>query len=231
MAVKQGLQKLTDSENKVSKLLKLKKVTDNDIKQLTKTELSRFNEIVNEQMKKATAIKRDEILKKVEDALSDDTKNDFWEYNNTRIMVAISSLMKEYGRMPSRSEIAQKADLSRTTIYKHLKEYTTHPLYIEQLQKMRILATDVISKVYQSAMTGDLGSQKLYLNVMGFLPNTQIQTQNNFIQVNNTILTQETIRHLNPEQLLIIESILKTIILQPEAMTSDETKQEAEKQL
>ena len=230
MAVKQGLQKLTDSENKVSKLLKLKKVTDNDIKQLTKTELSRFNEIVNEQMKKATAIKRDEILKKVEDALSDDTKNDFWEYNNTRIMVAISSLMKEYGRMPSRSEIAQKADLSRTTIYKHLKEYTTHPLYIEQLQKMRILATDVISKVYQSAMTGDLGSQKLYLNVMGFLPNTQIQTQNNFIQVNNTILTQETIRHLNPEQLLIIESILKTIILQPEAMTSDETNQETEKQ-
>ena len=231
MAVKQGLQKLTDSENKVSKLLKLKKVTDNDIKQLTKTELSRFNEIVNEQMEKATAIKRDEILKKVEDALSDDTKNDFWEYNNTRIMVAISSLLSEYGRMPSRSEIAQKADLSRTTIYKHLKEYTTHPLYIEQLQKMRILATDVISKVYQSAMTGDLGSQKLYLNVMGFLPNTQIQTQNNFIQVNNTILTQETIRHLNPEQLLIIESILKTIILQPEAMTSDETKQEAEKQL
>jgi len=230
MAVKQGLQKLTDSENKVSKLFKLKKVTDNDIKQLTKTELSRFNEIVNEQMKKATAIKRDEILKKVEDALSDDTKNDFWEYNNTRIMVAISSLMKEYGRMPSRSEIAQKADLSRTTIYKHLKEYTTHPLYIEQLQKMRILATDVISKVYQSAMTGDLGSQKLYLNVMGFLPNTQIQTQNNFIQVNNTILTQETIRHLNPEQLLIIESILKTIILQPEAMTTDETNQETEKQ-
>jgi len=230
MAVKQGLQKLTDSENKVSKLLKLKKVTDNDIKQLTKTELSRFNEIVNEQMKKATAIKRDEILKKVEDALSDDTKNDFWEYNNTRIMVAISSLLSEYGRMPSRSEIAQKADLSRTTIYKHLKEYTTHPLYIEQLQKMRILATDVISKVYQSAMTGDLGSQKLYLNVMGFLPNTQIQTQNNFIQVNNTILTQETIRHLNPEQLLIIESILKTIILQPEAMTSDETNQETEKQ-
>ena len=231
MAVKQGLQKLTDSENKVSKLFKLKKVTDNDIKQLTKTELSRFNEIVNEQMKKATAIKRDEILKKVEDALSDDTKNDFWEYNNTRIMVAISSLLSEYGRMPSRSEIAQKADLSRTTIYKHLKEYTTHPLYIEQLQKMRILATDVISKVYQSAMTGDLGSQKLYLNVMGFLPNTQIQTQNNFIQVNNTILTQETIRHLNPEQLLIIESILKTIILQPEAMTSDETNQETEKQL
>ena len=226
MAVKQGLQKLTDSENKVSKLFKLKKVTDNDIKQLTKTELSRFNEIVNEQMKKATAIKRDEILKKVEDALSDDTKNDFWEYNNTRIMIAISSLLSEYGRMPSRSEIAQKADLSRTTIYKHLKEYTTHPLYIEQLQKMRILATDVISKVYQSAMTGDLGSQKLYLNVMGFLPNTQIQTQNNFIQVNNTILTQETIRHLNPEQLLIIESILKTIILQPEAMTSDEINQE-----
>jgi hypothetical protein len=69
-------------------------------------------------------------------------------------------------------------------------------------------------------MAGDIGSQKLYFNVMGFLNNgqgMQIQNQNNFIQINNTILSQETIRHLSPEQLFTIENILKSIILQPEA--------------
>jgi hypothetical protein len=217
----EGLQKLTDSENKISRLFTLEKITDDDIKLLSQDELNRFNEIVNEQVRKATGSERDEILRKIEDTLSDDTKNDFWEYNHSRIMMAISSLMKEYGRMPSRSEIAQRADLSRTTVYKHLKEYTTHPLYMEQLQKMRILATNVISKVYQAAIEGDAGSQRLYLNVMGFLPNNQPTTMNNYIQVNNTILSQETIRRLNPEQLLIIEGILKSILDQNNITTAN----------
>jgi len=125
--------------------------------------------------------------------------------------------------MPSRSEIAQKAELSRTTVYKHLKEYTTHPLYIEQLQKMRIMAINVLSKVCQAAMAGDVGSQKLYLNVMGFLPNTQVTTMNNYIQVNNTIVSQETIRHLSPDQLFFFETILKSIIPQADVKAIDET--------
>ena len=213
-----GLQKVTLSEDKISKLFKLKKITDSDIKQLTPDELALFNEIVNDQMKKASATERDEILRKIEDTLHEDTKNDFWEYNHNRIMVTIEILLQEHKRMPTRSEIAQKAELSRTTVYKHLKEYSTHPLYLEQLQKMRILSTNVISKVYQSAMAGDIGSQKLYFNVMGFLNNgqgLQIQNQNNYIQINGMILSQETIRHLNPEQLSSIESILKSIIPEP----------------
>jgi DNA-binding phage protein len=220
---KKGLQKVTDSEDKLYGLLSLERITDNDIDQLNQDEKKQFSEIVNEQIHKVTGSERDEIYKKIEDILSDQTKNDFWEYNHTRIMQVIDLLMQELGRMPSRSEIAQKTDLSRTTVYRHLKEYTTHPLYLEQLQKMRILASNVIAKVYKSAMGGDIGSQKLFFNVMGFLNNgqgMQIQNQNNFIQINNTILSQETIRHLNPEQLLNIEAILKSIIL-PEVNTVD----------
>lgn len=213
-----GLQKVTD---KVSKLFELEKITDNDIKQLSQDELKRFNEFVNERMLKAKGSERDEILRKIEDTLSDDTKNDFWEYNHSRIMLSIESLMKKTGRMPTRSEIAESTDLSRQTVYRHLKEYSNHPLYVEQLQKMRILSTNVLTKVYETAMAGDIGSRKLYLNVMGFLPNTQVQNQNNYIQINNTVITQEIIRHLSSDQLLIIESLLKTIL--PEAMNLPST--------
>lgn len=37
--------------------------------------------------------------------------------------------MQDYGRMPSKTEIGIKTELSRQTVYKHLKEYTSHPLF------------------------------------------------------------------------------------------------------
>jgi DNA-binding transcriptional ArsR family regulator len=234
MAVRKGLQKFTDSAKKLNILLRRKRITEADIDQLSEPEKVQFNKMLNEILQKAKGSGRDLFYQKIESILSDQTKNDFWEYNHSRIMLIIETLLQEYKRMPTRSEIAQKADLSRTTVYKHLKEYTTHPLYMEQLQKMRILSTNVISKVYQSAMAGDIGSQKLYFNVMGFLNNgqgLQIQTMNNFIQINNTILSQETIRHLNREQLLNIESILKSIIPQSEITTVDAIEKSRQLQL
>jgi hypothetical protein len=69
----------------------------------------------------------------------------------------------------------------------------------------------------QETHAGDIGAAKLYFNVMGHLQptpsNTLIQYQNNYIQINVTVLSQESIKSLNPEQLNSIESILKTAIL------------------
>lgn len=48
-----------------------------------------------------------------------------------------------------------------------------------------------------------------YLNQMS--NNTHFDTQNNYIQINNTILNQETIKQLNAEQLNRIEEILKSV--------------------
>ena len=72
-----------------------------------------------------------------------------------------------------------------------------------------------MAKVFQFAVNGDTGAAKLYFNVMGVMNNGQspnstlIQNQNNFIQINGTVLSQETIKNLNPEQLNTIEGILK----------------------
>ena len=47
-------------------------------------------------------------------------------------------------------------------------------------------------------------------NLNGQAPNnTLIQNQNNYIQINGTVLSQETVKHLNPVQLNSIETILK----------------------
>ncbi len=74
----------------------------------------------------------------------------------------------------------------------------------------------LLAKVFQFAVNGDTGAAKLYLTAMGCLNNVQppastsIQNQNNFIQINNTILSQETIEQLNVDQLNAIECILKS---------------------
>ncbi|WP_123863379.1 hypothetical protein [Chryseobacterium rhizosphaerae] len=41
--------------------------------------------------------------------------------------------------------------------------------------------------------------------------NTLIQNQNNLIQIGGTVLNQETIKNMSPEQISTIEGILKTI--------------------
>jgi len=62
------------------------------------------------------------------------------------------------------------------------------------------------------------GAAKLYFQVIGNLSNneasnnTLIQNQNNFIQINGTVLSQEKIKQLNHDQLLQIENILKTAL-------------------
>jgi hypothetical protein len=214
----EGLQKLT--EIKIKRLLRRTQITHKDIDQLSDPERRLFGDIVTEKIKSCTPDERDTFLKKIEETLSEQTRTEFWEYNHNRIMAVIPLLMKELGRLPSRTEIARKAELSRTTVYKHLTEFANHPLYLEQLQKFRILAENVLVKVYQSAMDGDTASQKMMLNVMGL--NCSQSSQTNYIQINNLILSQDQIRRLNPEQLLTIESILRTIIPQPELKTIDQ---------
>ena len=125
--------------------------------------------------------------------------------------------MEDYGKMPTKNQISEEAGLSRQTISKHLKDYQSHPLYAEEMRKFKFMADRVLAKVYKIAVSNsDVKAARLYFEVLGCLGNqsglnTTINTQNNFIQINQTKLSQETIRQLNPDQLLQMEEILKTV--------------------
>ena len=77
------------------------------------------------------------------------------------------------------------------------------------------MTSKVLARVFHFAVNGDIQAAKLYFNLMGFINNGQtpnntlIQNQNNYIQINGTVLSQETIKQLTTEQLNVIESILK----------------------
>ena len=170
---------------------------------------------------------RDNFYEKIEPITNYAFKNQLWEVNHNNITYAISSLMQEYGRMPSKAEIATKTELSRQTVHNHLKEYNNHPLYLQQIEQFRFMTSKVLAKVFQFAVNGDTGAAKLYFNLMGFMNNGQapintlIENQNNYIQINGTVLSQETIKNLNPDKLNTIESILKTALPQEISNKSD----------
>ena len=124
--------------------------------------------------------------------------------------------------MPTKNQIAQDTGLSRQTVHKHLNGYVDNPFFVEQQKQFKFMADRILAKVIKMAGQGDMKAARLYFDVMGNLSNgqppnnTTIKNQNNYIQINGTVLSQETIKHLNPEQLNTIESILKAALPKPE---------------
>ena len=218
MNTKNGLQKVTKFQIKTKSLFELSKINLSDLKILTGTEIMRFYKKVNEKFNSLTGIEKDLFFTKVENIITSSARNQVWENNHIQITAIISNLMIEYGRMPSKNEIAKETCLSRQTVHKHLKEYAKHPIYLEQMEQFKFMNSIMLAKVYKLALKGDIGAAKLYFRVTGLLENkeasnnTQIQTQNNFIQINGRVLSQENIKHLNPEQLNNIETILQTAL-------------------
>jgi hypothetical protein len=215
MKAKKDLQKFTKTEEKINHLLKLKQVLPEDLETLSEQERYEFNETLSKKFYQLSGTERDAFLRKIDPVTNDQTRNQLWEYNQSQITWAISDLMQEYGRMPSQTELAEKTGLSRQTINKHLKGYSSHQLFIEQQEQFNFMAAKVLTKVFSYAVKGDMRAAKLYLNATGAVGNsnkTLIQNQNNYIQINNTVLSQETIKQLNPEQLNAIEEILKTAL-------------------
>lgn len=230
MAKKEGLTKV-DIDKKLKGILRRKKITKENFESLSNKERERLGELTTEILNKLNGSKEfdeegrnkfDLFIEKVWPMFTQDTKNSFWESNHQRITWAISSSMKETGHLPTVQDISDKSHLSRQTIYKHLKDFQSHPLYQEQILKMRMLASDVLSKVYQSAIQGDIGASKLFLNACGMLNNQSIKHQQNYIQINGLTLTQDAIQMLSPDQLLTIENVLKQVT-QPQAITQGNT--------
>jgi hypothetical protein len=224
MKTKKGLQKFTEIETKINKILSLEQITPKDIEPLNEKESTCLMGVITEKFNNLKGTERDKFYKKIELITSITIKNQIWEYNHDQITWAISTLMQEFGRMPTKTAIAAKTELSRQTVHKHLKEYAAHPQFLGQMEQFRFMTSKVLAKIFQFAVNGDTAAAKLYFSVMGFMNNSQslnntfIQNQNNYIQINGTVLSQETIKHLKPEQLNTIETILKTALPEPKEL-------------
>jgi predicted transcriptional regulator len=204
--------KFTAIERTIDQLFSLKKITVKDIEGLSKPERDYLSETINQTLQHLTGAKRDDFLNKIECIVPTSTKNQFWEYNHHVISSAISKLMRQHGCMPPKNAIAEETGLSRQTVAKHIAAYKTHPEYMAEIEQFKFMTPKMLASVYKFAENGDMTAARLFFEMVGTInkhqPNTTLNGQTNYIQINNTILSQENLSQLSPEQLNQIEKII-----------------------
>lgn len=212
METETTLTNLTIAKRKVDGLFAQQNICLADIESLTKIELDYLKEIATERLHRLEGEERDNFISKIELIIPTDTKNRLWEHNHLVIGNAISRAIREYGYMPTKSAIAQETGLSRQTVNKHMVEYKTHPEFAAEMEQLKFMVPRILTNVIRVANNGDVKAARLYFEVVGALnkqqPNTVVNKQNNYIQINNTILSQEKLQQLSAEQLDMIESIV-----------------------
>jgi predicted transcriptional regulator len=206
------LTKFKAARQKVNQLLSLKKMSLQDIEDLDQIERDYLEETATKKLQQLTGDERDSFIEKIEAIVPVSTKNQLWEHNQMVISNAISQFISKHGFMPTKSFIADETGLSRPTVVKHVKEYKTHPEYLAAVQQFKFMAPNVLASVFKFAINGDTKAARLYFEMVGAInkqqPGRVVTEQNNYIQINNTILSQENLRSLSAEQLNQIEHII-----------------------
>lgn len=148
----QGLQKLTETDEKIVYLMGKERISKAEIDELlSNPERNIFSNFLPEKINSAKGEARDILLNKIDEIIPNDVKNQLWENNHYSITVAISKHIEESGKMPTKSQIANDTGLSRQTVHKHLSGYAEHPLYAEQLNQFKFMADRVLAKVIKLA--------------------------------------------------------------------------------
>ena len=82
----------------------------------------------------------------------------------------------------------------------------------KKMEQFKFMAPKILANVFKFALNGDMRAARLYFEMVGAVnkqqTNTVVNEQKNYIQINNTILSQENLKRLTAEQLNQIESIV-----------------------
>ena len=200
------------TKQKADQLLTQNKITVKDLEGLSQPERDYIAETCTQTLQTLNGYERDQFLDKIALILSPNTNAGIWEQNHALISIAISDYIQTYGSMPSKTVIADETGLSRQTVSKHFATYKSQPEFISQMEQFQFMAPKVLANVTRKAIKGDTKAARLYFEMVG-APNLQarqkmVGEQNNYIQINNTILSQDNLKQLSLEQLEQIESIV-----------------------
>lgn len=215
MKTENTLTNLTPSYEKISRVLRLQKITLADIEDFTGAERDYLGEITTEMLQQLKGEEKDNYINKIADIIHPSTNDQIWEHNHFVIGRAITKLIGQYGSMPTKFVIARETGLSRQTVAKHLADYQAHPQYLAEMEQFKFMAPNILAGVCKRACNGDVKAARLYFEMVGAInkqqPNTVINEQNNYIQINNTILSQQNLKQLSKEQLNQIELIVNGV--------------------
>lgn len=144
-------------------------------------------------------------------------RRDRWYVNESHINTYINNELMKTRIVPSVTTIAAATGISRTTVQKHIQEGKDSEYYSEQRETLRGLTHSVLSHLFRIGISdGNVKALKVFLDYFKESPasqqgGTQINTQNNYIQINGVTISQEQIMKLNPEKLVEVSLLLSNL--------------------
>ncbi len=141
---------------------------------------------------------KDLFVKKMQKIINPDCKNKLWQHNHVDIICSITNLTRKYNRFPSRYEISIDSKLSMKTVNKHIKEYFNSKEYNSKKDDYIIMRERVLASAFNYSLEGDMRAAKVFLDATNQFtqPPAITNQQNNYIQINGTVITQEEIKKL-----------------------------------
>ena len=201
------MEKLPQTVNEFDKLLSLEKIEHRHLEALSADDKTAFMDMIYRKLAIYTDRRRDTLMQKTMAILD---KDFIWEHNHAKIIKAIKFHTKEFGTIPTKSELAAECCLSRKTIHEHLRNFNGNEAWEDQKGAVDILNRNIMGTVIKAALRGDLRAAKLYFETTKAAKGgeTTINNQLNYIQINKTVVNQQVIQQLKPEQLQLIEQII-----------------------
>lgn len=209
-----GSQKLTKPSTAVLQLLRGQTITKEQVNQLNQEEVNQLNQLLTTQFNTATAPhEKERLWQLIEPIAAEQTKNDYWEANHRKISAALSNYINQHNTLPSKTVLSEITGLSRQTVHKHFKDYKQATYFQFQQEAFELLKNSLLARLYSFACAGNVQAAKLFLECTGTSPTAgkplaTATTTNNFIQINNTLFSMESLKQLSPERLAEVEKLL-----------------------
>ena len=201
------MEKLPQIIHAFDKLMMLEKIEHVHLKALSPDDRTAFMDMLYTKLTRLGEIPRNALVEKTLAILD----NDFiYQHNHAKIMDAVKAHLRADGTVPGNAYLAATCNLNRKTVREHMRNFKMSEVWEEKKEVLSILSQDVMGAMAKAALKGDVKAAKL------FLENTKepqtgkatINNQNNYVQINKTVINQQIIQQLKPEQLKQIEQII-----------------------
>ena len=203
----------SDTQQKLLPLLLSETGINEELDLLDEAEQTELAKMLNEAIEEVNR-EHTRLMALMGQAIRMPSKQLIWENNHLKITKAITGALARTGRMPNQAYIATATGLNRKTVQEHIVKGDDNSIYIEHLRQYTMMAPRVMDIVLNEAVgERSMKAAKMYFDILDKMrsPNAPniFHTQNNYIQINNTVIKQETISHLSPEQLKQIEEMVQ----------------------
>ena len=231
----EGRSRANLTVSKINQLIIREELFPEDLSGFTEAQRNKIKEALYKRLETCQPNEKRSILNKMA-ALSGDPeiRKEVWELNHRSILSAISIHLASFGCMPIQATIAEKTELSRKCVSRHLDEYRNSDLYAEQMKKLKMMNMTVIEFILSRAVNGDLKAAKMYIDTLSKMEDKEearitLKQQNNYIQLNGILISEEKLVQLAPEKIRLLESIFsdKANIVKQEQKEKDWKKRPA----